>query len=107
MKKHTYKDALEKMVVISTGHITRKDADILKEGSPFLMLRVIPHEYGWFVTGYADPHEDWPDYSDHLRELGLSESFIMILFDLRVSNVLWVNFDCDGYEIENLPTYEW
>lgn len=84
-----------KMLVLSTGHISKKTAHLLDMNDAGVV--VYPKdEYGWFVvvSDWID-HENIPD--DLKKCLELAERH----------GCDWLCLDCDGKLVPDLATYKW
>lgn len=105
MSVHTYLDA-------STGYVTAEDARRLDElsllggSSP---LRVIDHEYGFWIHHNADAEENRSTLGlpAARAELGLSDDFWKLMDEAHRRGCSWVNLDKDGDTDIDLPTHEW
>lgn len=84
---------INRVMSISTAHITEKTADLLIKGE--LEPAVYPKDkYGWFIFV---PKEivAVPD------DLGIVMDFA------RRHGCSWIDMDCAGNTVPFLPTYEW
>jgi hypothetical protein len=90
---------------ISTGHLTKKEADLLDDaskGESENPVTAYKYEYGHIVH---IPTED-PDYLA-MAEYGYSKQFIAILRRAKELGCKYVQFDCDGIQYDDLETFEW
>lgn len=89
-----------KMLDMSTGHMTREDAEFLtKEAHGGTAPVYELSEYGWLV--YVGEIEDnWPDDA-------LSPAFRKVLEWAAKMYCDYVRFDRDGRVYEFLPTFDW
>ena len=89
-----------KVFDVSTGHMTKKDADELEAEchggyAPVYEL----HEYGWLV--YVGEIEDnWPEEE-------MSTAFRDVLEEAKELGCDYVRFDRDGREYPELPKFNW
>ena len=98
---------LVKSLDISTGHLTKKETDLLDDASkgesenPVIAYK---YEYGHFVHV---PQK--PEYNNYLAiaEYGYSTQFIAILRRARELGCKYVQFDCDGIQYDDLETFKW
>jgi hypothetical protein len=86
--------SIEPMMVLSTVHVSPATLEGLQseagEGAPH---RVIPHAYG--VILYVG--EEAPCAADLAPALALA----------RRLGCVWLNLDCDGSEVAELPVHDW
>ena len=86
--------SIEPMMVISTAHVSPATLEGLQsdagEGAPH---RVIPHAYGALL--YVG--EEAPCAADLTAPLDFA----------RRSGCVWLNLDCDGPEVPELPGHNW
>ena len=88
---------------LSTAHMTKRDSELLTEddmNNPFI---VHTYEFGFFVYGFSLRPEVFKSAKEH----GYSDVIIAALKQAAVEGHKYVNFDCDGYVIPELPTSEW
>jgi hypothetical protein len=99
---------VEKMAVISTAHLSRRDMDILRDcDEQRFPLRIIPHEFGWIFSVYCGFHTDEAaELKRALKGYGLHQSFVHIFERLSALDYAWVNFDCDGTTIPDFVEYD-
>lgn len=86
-----------KMMVLSTGHISKETAKLLEEDKVGVV--VYPKdEYGWFIVVTDWNGIDADPVPDDLAEcLKIAEE----------NGCDWLCLDCDGETVENLPIYQW
>lgn len=106
----------ERILILSTGHLPKAEADLLEDGSCQPSRRKLPpglldyvvcaeDEYGWFV--YV-PHDD----EDSLRDIAKPDGDNMPVLArvLRHASRLgadWIKFDSDGPTLEGLDLFDW
>lgn len=90
-----------KVLDISTGHLTKEDAERLGNESNKGLAPVYElHEYGWLV--YVGEIEDnWQN------EPEMSEHFVKVLETANELGCDYVRFDRDGREYPELQKFEW
>ena len=102
---------LVKSLDISTGHLTKKEAELLdnaSKGESENPITAYKYEYGYFVHV---PTEE-PDYLA-IAEYGYSKfdcdciQFIAILRRARELGCKYVQFDGDGIQYDDLETFSW
>lgn len=102
MKKLIEKPWIDKILDVSTIHITKRDSELLEAdastGSSHALL-VREYEEGFFV--YVDKHG-----GEKCRE-DFSPEFKAIIAEARRRKCKWVCFDCDAMEYDELPKFEW
>lgn len=99
---------INRMLTCSTGNITRKDAEILREQSQLLADKprarwVVDIFYGYIARPglLAVP-------AMALRNMGLSESAIRLMTQAQeIYGVETICFDRDGEPLEGWPFYQW
>ena len=98
------------MMDMSTEHITKETAELLEQNKIDAIVyyaKLVDRGdctkgcYGWFIH----IPEDELEYDALKRELP-SELYNIIDFAYRYG-CAWINMDCDGEIIDELPTYEW
>ena len=101
---------LVKSLDISTGHLTKKDADLLDDaskGESENPVTAYKFEYGHLVHVPVDDRINLhPDYLA-IAEYEYSPQFIVILRRARELGCKYVQFDCDGIQYDDLETFEW
>lgn len=96
-----------KYMDISTGNLRREDAMLLDahiSHGRSCEVRVIGHDYGYFVNV---PHDDQDDIYKALVKQGFSDDFVHCLIKAYARDCYWINFDQDGFADEELPFFEW
>ncbi len=96
---------IEKMIVISTGHLTEKVAEILDEAAmdapPYCELEWAPaftRDHGWLF--HVPKLED-------MLETDPPECLRNIFAFARAAGCDWVMLDSDGERVEGMPWHEW
>jgi hypothetical protein len=103
--------AVKRIVELATSHITQEDSILLDrvcDGyQEWVLARIERHEYGWFVFVCSEP-AFLIDAIASLRRAGFSNEFVNI-FELASAepDVVLINFDSDGQEVEGLPMFDW
>ncbi len=100
----------EPMIVISTSHLSEHDCERLGDSNPDYEnaeIRILEHEYGFILTGFLHEDETDEEYANHLVSRGFTREFADLVNLLKLHGAQWINFDIDGPEIDELPTYEW
>lgn len=90
---------IDKMLTISTGHITEKTVcklDIEAEVNVMYLCVYKKADFGWFVYVPEDLEDISYDIPNDLMEC--------LLF-AKENDCAWLCLDCDGEEIEELKTY--
>ena len=85
-----------KMLVMSTGHITKTTSKLLSEEAVGIVVYK-KDEYGWFVVV-----SDWRD-----NEESIPDDLKTCLAFAEENGCEWLCLDCDGEEYDALPTYSW
>jgi hypothetical protein len=107
--------SIEKMLVLSTGHLTEKTANALdhfafvkRPGRPTLMpgwlVRpiVYPHgEYGWLIPVVGDISDD------HTIRAHLPAELLDCIIKAEDAECSWLLFDRDADRIDGLHFFEW
>jgi hypothetical protein len=96
--------AIEKYLDLSTAHLTDEDRKILEGPYPFgdYGPRLAVHEYGWICYLGEDGQ-----FGEDADQAGMSQHFVNIVRYAIGHGCSLINFDQDGPEIEELPTFEW
>lgn len=102
---------IQKFLDISTGHMQRHDDELLTfevdtPASSF-PLRVIGHDYGYWVRVPLGGEDVLISHVNDLLELGFSDDFINLLKAAAKEGCWWINFDCDADTVENFPLFNW
>jgi hypothetical protein len=102
-----------KYAVVTTGHLSKKEAAILDEISEPIDYEkhdqlsghpiVRKYLYGWFVFIPTD------EFSLYLSDFppGLSVQFKRILSSAHRQGITYIQFDADGPKIAGLKEYNW
>lgn len=126
---------LERIVCVSTAHITQKDSELLSRDvsdtctvvvyektsgdesyglcardssmSPFIVYEKASDDesYGYFVR--VPDLNDNPDILTAARAQGYSEAMIGLVTAADEAGCSWLEIDCDGPTYEDFPTFEW
>jgi len=94
---------IQKVLVASTGHISREDSELLKTDSDSLSsecMLINEFEHGFTIFISDEKNEDSPDwkYSDALKKL------IKLAREL---DCRYLKLDCDGLLYDDLEQFEW
>lgn len=91
---------IDKMLTLSTGHITEESAilldrlaDGITDNGPITYKK---KDYGWFVHIY-----------DILEEFDIPEDLKKVIEFARRHNCSWLCLDCNGNRVDFLPVYDW
>lgn len=93
---------IQKMLDLSTAHITENTADALNEGYDFNLVIYPKAEYGWFIHV---PDEEF--FEDEEKVFDLPTDLVRLIDIARVKECTWIMLDRDGSIHDNLPTYIW
>ena len=109
MKKSTKKSKppkheFETTLVLSTGHITTHDDDLLKIADQELL--VVSYTYGYLVY-VASGDYDFEDWVDTATRLGYSAAFVGLMKLAHKLKCAWLKLDADGPLRDDLPKFEW
>ncbi len=103
-----------KVLVLSTAHITRRDSELLDCDSYVARLGGEPRTQGLLASAHRYGnwlyvHDDDGLYEDYRRVLEYSESLIKCLLFARKHHASYINFDRDGSVVDTpeLDTHEW
>ena len=90
----------------STTHITEEDDKFLTNyGEPFDGdLIIYPNEYGYWLH-LMGMHENPKEFA--LITARLSDSLQAVFLKAKKEDCIWVKLDCDGFEHDDLPKYDW
>ena len=87
--------------VISTGHITKSDAETLDEDSHCRVLLFPASEDGYLIYIGEGTDERW------MNNPGLSDALKAVLTNLQSLGYTYVRFDSAGDDFTDLPTFNW
>ena len=101
----------DKMITLSTRHITKLDSHVLAQHgcahtSPPALPRVESHEYGWFIFVTSDKDE-FKEYYFALQNWRFSGALQNIYRLAYKQGIVLIDFDREGEEVEGLETFEW
>ena len=96
-------EQFQKYLDCSTKHISLEDSKWLQE--PPDELVVYSNEYGWFVHAPCDLDEG--EFVELLDSMGMGPGLMGVLQYARQHDCIWVKLDCDGTEIDELPSFDW
>jgi len=87
----------------STGHITKRDTELLdKDDCPLVVYK---YEYGWFV--YVGGDRLGPTDKKNMLAYGLSEALFDLLVLAGKNDCKFLALDADGFVYADLPTFDW
>lgn len=98
-------NGIYKYMDCSTGHITLKDNEFLaawdRDNPDHEPIIVIPHEYGYWMHCINDDR--------YMEEniATLSEPLKAVFRKAHKEGCTWINMDADGFEHDDLETFEW
>ena len=107
---------IEKILVISSAHISEEDMENLTITDPHpYPYTVLPTEYGVIISLTSDmelpPKEQSIEFiTDKKRPAWVdeySEEFLEILRIAKANDCTFVNFDSAGSEYDELPKFNW
>lgn len=93
--------------VISTGHITKQDGDILNDQRSDIPSLYARHEYGWELKLGGFKSRGSRIEIKRLKSAGLSDAFVNIMAYFARLGYSHVNIDCDGEVIVGLQQFDW
>ena len=100
--------AIIKTLDVSTGHISKSDADLLAASVKDSKSPLIVYDktgYGWFVFVPSDQGID--EQESNYLEIGLSKAFLNLMRFAEASGCQWIMFDCDGMTYDSLEKFDW
>lgn len=106
---------------LSTAHMSLKDNELLRsyaqnpQSRHFptvardVLGRVIPHEYGYFVSLAYNPDTctTQASWGRALRLVGFSSTFVIVCRVCKKAKFSWIYFDRDAESVDGLPTEAW
>ena len=96
------KPEIKKVLVISTGHLTREVNEVMERGGGIGIIYE-DVDYGYIIRMPSD-FEEWKEETN----LDDVPKCIMDIVSLtRSLGCDWCNLDCDGEKSPNLPFFEW
>jgi len=84
----------------STGHITKKDNELLKR-TDLPGISLYEYEYGYFVYLSED------ETKESITSVGLSADFTFLYLKARETGAKFLTLDCDGTVYPDLPQHNW
>ena len=90
-------DCIERLAVISTGHVSKATAAVLDAGGEELPMSCYRLEYGWLVVSATSPEHEPEVPSELLKVMQLAKRH----------GCTWIRFDCDGPFIDGLDRFDW
>jgi len=95
---------IEKVLVLSTGHVTLEDSHRLDLKD---RANVIVHDYehGWYIWVGSD--EPFSDQLLRARAEGYSAAFCNLMTLAHSLGCSYLKLDCDGPLREDLPKFDW
>ena len=104
---------IQKLLDLSTGHLSRKDIELLKDyktggNSSDKALIAYPFECGWTVStsGMLDSAEGRFERIDEMRLEGFSEYFVAVMAHAAELGAVIVRFDRDAEYEPGLARFE-
>jgi len=101
---------ISKATVLSTTHISERDAGLLRsvEGRNNLtqLPRVEKHGYGWCVFVSAD-RESYKETAKALENYGFSPAFQRLYRLAFQQKIHILDLDQDGEEVKDLEIFDW
>ena len=95
---------IEKVLVLSTGHITLEDSHRLDLEDRANVI-VYAYEYGWYI--WVGSNETFTDQLLGARAEGFSAAFCNLLTLAHSRGCCYLKLDCDGPLREDLPHFDW
>jgi len=98
-------------LIISTGHITLKDSNILEEMSKdstnLLLLTTLHGGYGFSIYAAGEEREDLRHLLEEEDNEGLSDNFYKLLNWAKNLNCTHLIIDADGPTYNGLEIFDW
>jgi len=94
---------------LSTGHITRRDNEILVVQATTNTTPVIivdQFEYGYWLFVPTTP-EGINELEEGMKRLGCSAALVSLIVEAYHQTIGYIKFDCDGGVVDGLPKFEW
>ncbi|MGO9014670.1 MAG: hypothetical protein ACLQF0_06785 [Dissulfurispiraceae bacterium] len=104
---------INKILTVSTGHVTQQDMAKLKDRGPFNPVVTYPFEYGAFVwvpsfsTNENQDKKEMREAFNGMRQAGYSGAFRRLLSLAKEQGCRYLQLDCDGEYIPDLKTFSW
>ena len=100
---------IDKILEISTGHMTVEDADALRNDNAEGIVYYDLKEFGWLVwCGNKDHHPiKAAEESDRLDPEVMSAAFRTILDFAWENEIRWVKFDKDSPHYDCFKVFDW
>lgn len=100
----------EKVCVISTAHLTKKDVerlDAIQKMEAKHLPRIQPHQYGWMIFLPAMGNQERETQLDELRKAGFGREFVHLYGMALDQGFSILDFDSDGAALAGLPQHDW
>jgi hypothetical protein len=85
---------ISKILSVYSGHIQGSTVEFLNDDKSD--ISAYEHPYGWFIHIYFE-----------MEKLPMPEDLLCLIKLALANDCRWINLDCEGAEIEGLPTYDW
>lgn len=102
---------IDKVVNLSTAHITEKDntllTEIVEDEHPEAGW-TIATDYGFMV--FVPSRGNKEEVAEHVygfTKVGMSPQFIALYMLAAEQGCTWLRLDCDIPEVKGLPTFDW
>lgn len=92
----------------STGHITKKDDELLKgfDDDPMHPCIIYSYAEGYFIFVFYDK-DSLSEKKEELKEFGFSQEFVNLFEIASKAGCKFLNLDCDGPAYSDIPTFTW
>lgn len=101
---------VEKACVLSTAHLSKKDAELLDSIQKMEvrhLTRVQAHQFGWLVFLPAMNKQERGNHLNELQKAGFSNEFVHLYGMALDQGFSILNFDRDGATVAGLPRHDW
>jgi hypothetical protein len=99
---------IDKMLTLSTTHITAKDVEMLAYEA--VRGGGLPHSYSYENGCIINVPQDADDFAEFLHDVitsGYSPQLITLLRLAKQHSRKFIRLDCDGPVVEVLPQFNW
>jgi|LakMenE01Jun11ns_1017448.scaffolds.fasta_scaffold9687637_2 hypothetical protein len=92
---------IERVLVLSTGHISEADSKLLDAGT----IPCTRYEYGYLI--YVGERKDLQEAREQLIPTGISAALYYLLLLTVDKKCTWLKLDRDGPVRTDLPLFNW
>lgn len=99
---------VERVMVVSTSHVTKNDMDLLEKGETNVVA--YNYEFGSFVVisvDFISANFSTEDMAKAIRKDGFTGAFLFLYTVAKAKGFQMIRLDCDGPVYDDLPKFDW